>query len=75
MEAVLRKANSDLNASLSLDRKPLLTYLYQLFIANYGGDLKRNRQLLDSATKIDPANFIVRAEYMTTIESRWGGDQ
>jgi tetratricopeptide (TPR) repeat protein len=74
-DAAFHKAIPDLDASLSLDRKPLLTYLYELYIANYGDDLKKNRQLLDSAVKIDPANFIVRAEYMTTIETRWGGNQ
>lgn len=75
MDAAFHRAIADLDASLSLDRKPLLTYLYELFIATNGGDLDKDRQLLDSAIKIDPANFIVRAEYMTTIETRWGGNQ
>jgi len=43
IEATFHKAIPGLNASLSLDRKPLLTYLYELFIANHGGDLKKNR--------------------------------
>jgi tetratricopeptide (TPR) repeat protein len=75
MEVAFDKAMRDLSVSLRLTRKPLLTYSYEMIVSTMHGDGAESRRLLDRATQIDPHNFVVRARYMTAIETRWGGSQ
>jgi len=69
------KAKVDLDASLALDPKPLLSYARAIFITREHGDLDGSRHLLDRAILIDSDNYIARAAYMSAIETRWGGSQ
>jgi tetratricopeptide (TPR) repeat protein len=69
------KGKADLDASLTLDTKPLLSYAHAMTITREHGDAEGSRRLLDRALSIDPDNYIARAKYMTVIETRWGGSQ
>lgn len=73
MERALALASEDLRASLSLDEKPLLSYLHLIQVRMFQGRSEENRSLLNSANKIDPRNFIVRQAYMYGLQTRWGG--
>jgi tetratricopeptide (TPR) repeat protein len=75
MQVAFDKAMRDLDASLPLTLKPLLSYSYEMIVSSTHQDVKENRRLLDRAIEVDPKNFIVRVRYMTSIETRWGGDQ
>ena len=73
MEQAFTKANQQLNASLALDDKPLLTYLHLINITQYLGDHAGSRRLYDRSVSLDPGNFIMRQNYMNTLQTRWGG--
>lgn len=72
MREALGRASQELTASLSLNSKPILTYLYALDIASFMG-FEGKRRMLDRSLEIDPGNFIVRRAYMGTLQTRWGG--
>jgi tetratricopeptide (TPR) repeat protein len=69
------KAKEDLDASVVLNPKPLLSYVHAMTITGQYGDLAGSRRLLDHAISIDSNNYIARAKYMTVSETRWGGSQ
>jgi tetratricopeptide (TPR) repeat protein len=73
MERAFRKASTDFKNSVELDPRPILAYLHAMTIARYLGDDVQARVLLDLSIKVDPRNFIVRENYMGTLEPRWGG--
>jgi tetratricopeptide (TPR) repeat protein len=73
MSAAFARSKQDLNASLALDQKPILSYVRLLSISQFEGSADESRQLLSRATKIDPDNFLVREAYMYTLQTRWGG--
>jgi tetratricopeptide (TPR) repeat protein len=73
METALKIASEELHTSLSLDDKPLLSYLHGIHVHMYLGETDQIRALLDGAIKIDPQNSIVRQAYMDSLETRWGG--
>jgi len=73
MEQALAKASADLDQSLLLDSKPLLTYLHQLTIAQLLGDGPKERELLDRSVALDHNNYVVRDAYMAALGTRWGG--
>lgn len=73
MEASFAVASGELERSLSLERKPLLSVFYQLDIGKFQGEAARNRELLDSSLAMDAGNFIVREMYMMTLQTAWGG--
>jgi TPR repeat protein len=73
MNAAYRIAAQELNASLALDDKPLLTYLHSIDLRTAVGDKAGGRKLLDRAIAIDPRTFIVREKYMGALQTRWGG--
>ena len=84
MSAFYEKAMADLEASLELDRKPILTYLYMMDIQKYSGRwsitlwlwrlwINPNRWTLNQALEVAPDSFILRRKYMHTLEARWGG--
>ena len=73
MEDAFALASQELRTSMSLDDKPLLSYLHAMDITSAAGQDAETRQLLDLAVRIDPHNFVVREKYMGTLETRWGG--
>ncbi len=73
MEAAYAIAEQELNASLTLDDRPLLTYLHSIDLHTAVGDKAGGRKLLDLAIAIDPHNFIVREKYMGALQTRWSG--
>jgi tetratricopeptide (TPR) repeat protein len=72
-KAAFQVADRELTASLALDKKPLLSYLYLIDIRSEVADLPGARKLLDVADSIDADNFVVRENYMGSLQTRWGG--
>jgi tetratricopeptide (TPR) repeat protein len=75
MEAAFTRASEDLEASLHLDDKPILTYAQLMDIARYVGNGESARAILEAAIKVDRYNLVVRVKYMGTLEPRWGGSE
>jgi tetratricopeptide (TPR) repeat protein len=75
MEIAHKKAMADFRASFALDPKPILSYASAMGITRANGDLNGSRELLDRANTVDRKNFVARAAYMTSIQTRWGGSQ
>jgi hypothetical protein len=73
MSAYLVKAMRDYNASLTLAKKPLLTYHSILAVTMLEGDDDVARTMLRESIRVDPRNFIVRYKYFATLQTRWGG--
>jgi tetratricopeptide (TPR) repeat protein len=73
MDAAFAVASRELERSLSLERKPLLSIFYRLDIGKFEGDAAGNRELLLDSLAIDPRNFIVREMYVQTLGTAWGG--
>jgi len=84
MAAFYEKAMADFEASLELDEKPILTYLYMMDIQKYSGRwsiriwlwhlwINPNRFTLNEALALAPDSFILRRKFMHTLEARWGG--
>jgi tetratricopeptide (TPR) repeat protein len=63
----------DLRISEALDKRPLLTYLNETFIAAFEGNEPDLRALLKQSLKVDPQNVVVRLSYMGSLRPRWGG--
>ncbi len=76
MSTYLAKAMRDYNASLTLTKKPLLTYHSVIAVtmldAVMGGD-DLARRMLDESIRVDPRNFVVRYTYFASLQTRWGG--
>jgi tetratricopeptide (TPR) repeat protein len=68
-------ATAEFKRSLSLTRRPILTYLYWIKIDRYVGNQEEARTLFDRAIKIDPQSSIVREMYMMSLSTQWGGSQ
>ena len=73
MEEQFAKASPQLEASLALDDKPLLSLLHMINIQQFEGDIPTARRLLDRSLVIDPKNFIIRNVFMISLQTRWGG--
>jgi hypothetical protein len=73
MTAYLNKAQVDLQTSLALDAKPIVSYHYLIKISMEFGSKARTRELLTAGLKLDPVSGILRRPYMMTLETRWGG--
>jgi tetratricopeptide (TPR) repeat protein len=73
MERALAKASADLEQSVSLDPKPLLTYMHQLTIDQLLGRDTEKRAVLDRSIAVDKNNYVVRYAYMGALQTRWGG--
>jgi tetratricopeptide (TPR) repeat protein len=63
VEVAFHKAIRDLETSLTLTHKPLLTYSYEMIVSTTRGDIKESRRLLDQALKVNPNDYVVRARY------------
>ena len=76
MSRYLAKAMGDYNASLTLTKKPLLTYHSMIAVtmldAVMGGD-DLARRMLNESIRVDPRNFVVRYKYFASLQTRWGG--
>ena len=76
MSTYLTKAMRDYNASLTLTKKPLLTYhaiiAVTMLDAVVGGD-DLARRMLNESIRVDPRNFVVRYKYFASLQTRWGG--
>src|SRR5579863_3527977 len=64
MEQAFVKASTDLEESLSLDPKPLLTYVHQLTIDQLLGRGAEERAILERSIALDNNNYVVRDAYM-----------
>jgi Domain of unknown function (DUF4034) len=76
MSTYLARAMRDYNASLTLTKKPLLTYhsiiAVTMLDAMIGGD-DLARRMLNESIRVDPRNFVVRYKYFASLQTRWGG--
>jgi tetratricopeptide (TPR) repeat protein len=75
MDAAFAQASEDLDASLHLDDKPLLTYAQEMDIVRNVGNHDGARAILQAAIKVDRNNVVVRQKYMGTLIPRWGGSE
>jgi tetratricopeptide (TPR) repeat protein len=73
MDAAVEKAAEDLQISLTLDRKPILSFVREIEIARYLGAADGGRKFLVLAIALDPDTFLARAAYIYTLQTRWGG--
>jgi len=73
MEAAFKTAMREFQVSASLDSRPLLSYVYEMSIANYLGDDRSMRENFALALKADPGNVIARQRFMVHLEPIWGG--
>jgi hypothetical protein len=73
MSKYLAKAMRDYDASVTLTKKPLLTYHSILAVTMLEGDDDVARTMLNESIRVDPGNFIVRYKYFATLQTRWGG--
>lgn len=70
----LKKAQSDLVASIPLYVRPVDSYRYLVRVSKGMGN-GNDRDMLDKAIKLDPKAFDVRSEYFDSIMPRWGGSK
>lgn len=74
MRAYFDLAGKDLEDSLALDPKPMLSYNYLIRISMHVSTADNTRGLLDAALKLDPVALLARRPYLNSLEKRWGGD-
>lgn len=74
MKEALARSWQDVEASLTLTGKPLLSYVQAIDMAGQLGIADSGRQFLDDAIKIAPDTLIARMKYMNNLETRWGGN-
>ncbi len=68
-----KKALPDLRKSLTLTKKPLITYYYLITIGSAFGWEFQNRQWLAAANMIDPANVLAKRVFLLSLRPQWGG--
>jgi beta-lactamase regulating signal transducer with metallopeptidase domain len=73
MKVYLDKARRDLQDSLTLDPKPMLSYSVLMRVVMQLGEPQTVRTLFESAVALDPQNLVVRASYMRSLETRFNG--
>jgi tetratricopeptide (TPR) repeat protein len=73
MDAAYEIAARELDTSMQLDARPLLSLSNKLDIAGYDGDRVLLNQLVEKSVQLDPQNSVVRRLYMGFLEPRWGG--
>jgi tetratricopeptide (TPR) repeat protein len=69
----LRRAQSDLDASLQLTPKPYLSVVYLLDLSMLSGTPEERQHWFEVALKMDPVATHVRHRYMFSLRPRWGG--
>lgn len=70
----LKKAQSDLVASIPLYARPVDSYRYLVRVSKGMGN-GNARDMLDQALTLDPKAFNARSEYIESIMPRWGGSK
>ncbi len=73
MEQALAKSLRDVDASIPLTAKPLLSYFQAIDIAGTLGSSDHGRTFLNLAIEVAPDTYIARLKYMNNLETRWGG--
>jgi tetratricopeptide (TPR) repeat protein len=73
MTSTLKKASQDVQVSLGLTSKPVLSLVQAIDFAGTLGVPDHGRTLLDRSTALDPNAFVARATYMSNLQTRWGG--
>lgn len=74
MRFFMEKALDDARVAVTLTDKPFLSYKGIFEIGRFQGwSQKYMDDLLERSISIDPDNFLVRYEYMTASQERWGG--
>jgi Domain of unknown function (DUF4034) len=76
MSKYLVKAMADYNASLTLTKKPLLTYHSIIAVTMLDAVMGYDdlaRRMLNESIRVDPRNFVVRYKYFASLQTRWGG--
>ncbi len=71
---LLKEAKADLDNSLKLNAKPIVSYSYLIKVAK-GLNNKQEHSLLNSALEIDSTAYFPRYEYLVSITPKWGGDE
>lgn len=73
MSRLMKLAIVDLEKSVSLTEKPMLSYSLLINVGMAMGQSKQNRRWLDEANRIDPGNTYIKIGYLLTLRPRWGG--
>jgi beta-lactamase regulating signal transducer with metallopeptidase domain len=73
MRLYLAESSADLQASLALDAKPMISYNLLIRINLELGDRDAKQARLESALRLDPIAMAARRPYMISLETRWGG--
>jgi beta-lactamase regulating signal transducer with metallopeptidase domain len=73
MKIYLDKARQDLQDSLTLDPKPMLSYSVLMRVVMQLGEPETVRTLFESAVALDPQNLVARTSYMRSMETRFSG--
>lgn len=85
METYFENAMMDLEASMELDPKPVLTHLYMMDIRKHARPVSIRVWLFrlnlfdpreyafEQAMRIAPDSFILHRKYMHMLQTRWGG--
>jgi len=68
----MKRAASDLQASLGMYERPVESYRYLIMVSMALG-LPSTRGLLDAALKLDPEAYFPRSDYLEAITPKWGG--
>ena len=68
-------ALGELQQSMALTKRPILSYLYAIDATRFVGTQKRTRQLFDQAIGIDAHSVVIREMYMVALQTAWGGSQ
>jgi TPR repeat protein len=73
MEHWFERGRADLNASLELSRKPLLTHMWLITLAMRSRADNDEQGYYRAALTYAPRSIELRVLYMTRLEPRWGG--
>lgn len=73
MSRLMKLAIVDLEKSISLTAKPLLSYSLLINAGMAMGRNEQNRRWLEEANRIDPGNTYIKINYLLTLRPRWGG--
>jgi len=71
MDSFFQRAIADLTAARRLDPKSIVAYRLMIDMAASRSELKKSRETLSEALKIQPYSFLLRVAYMENLR-RWG---
>lgn len=73
MSRLNKLATLDLEKSISLTEKPMLSYSLLINVGMATGRSKQSRHWLEEANRIDPDSTYIKIDYLLTLRPRWGG--